>query len=192
MNKCLLEVAMCEKCRNSDFQSEEGRRVKSLSTAGEGGLKNFRTRGGLPINLSGGRGTFAWGSVPYYMQYNFHLPNDHFNCAKSKNNFYSRYRVTTRRHFWTQYGSFAPNNFFFLEIYYHSHLPISSFHCVKSKKTSSIGSRVMRMWNFGAQNDPFPQMIIFFRKPVNEPCFFHSYLSTSQKLKSDINLLVKY
>ena len=113
MNKCLLEVAMCEKCRNSDFQSEEGRRVKSLSTAGEGGLKNFRTRGGLPINLSGGKGTFAWGSVPYYMQYNFHLPNDHFNCAKSKNNFYSRYRVTTRRHFWTQYGSLAPNNFFF-------------------------------------------------------------------------------
>ena len=33
---------------------------------------------------------------------------------------------------------------------------------------------------------------IFFRKPVNEPCFFYSCLSTSQKLKSDITLLVKY
>ena len=33
---------------------------------------------------------------------------------------------------------------------------------------------------------------IFFRKPVNEPCSFHSCLSTCQKLKSDINLLVKY
>ena len=32
----------------------------------------------------------------------------------------------------------------------------------------------------------------FFRKPVNEPCFFHSCLSTCQKSKSDINLLVKY
>ena len=32
----------------------------------------------------------------------------------------------------------------------------------------------------------------FFRKPVNEPSFFHSYLSTCQKLKSDIDLLVKY
>ena len=32
----------------------------------------------------------------------------------------------------------------------------------------------------------------FFRKPVNEPCSFHSFLSTCQKLKSDINLLVKY
>ena len=32
----------------------------------------------------------------------------------------------------------------------------------------------------------------FFRKPVNEPCFFHSCLSTCQKSKLDINLLVKY
>ena len=35
-------------------------------------------------------------------------------------------------------------------------------------------------------------MIIFFRKSVNELCFFHSCLSTCQKSKSDINLLVKY
>ena len=32
----------------------------------------------------------------------------------------------------------------------------------------------------------------FFRKPVNKPCFFHSCLSTCQKSKSGINLLVKY
>ena len=32
MNMCLLEVAMCEKCRSSHFQSEGG--VKSLSTRG--------------------------------------------------------------------------------------------------------------------------------------------------------------
>ena len=61
MNKCLLEVAMCEKCRSSDFQSEEGRRVKSLSTAGEDALKNVRTGGGLLINLSVGGGYFCWG-----------------------------------------------------------------------------------------------------------------------------------
>ena len=60
------------------------------------------------------------------------------------------------------------------------------------KKNSSSGSRVMRMRNFWAQNGPFPQMRIFFRKPVNEPCFFHSCLSTCQKSKSDINLLVTY
>ena len=43
-----------------------------------------------------------------------------------------------------------------------------------------------------AQNGPFPQIRTFFRKPVNDPCFFHSCLSTCQKSKSDINLLVKY
>ena len=32
----------------------------------------------------------------------------------------------------------------------------------------------------------------FFRKPVNEPCFFHSSISTCQKSKSDVNLFVKY
>ena len=32
----------------------------------------------------------------------------------------------------------------------------------------------------------------FFRKPVNEPCFFHSSLPTCQKSKWDTNLLVKY
>ena len=32
----------------------------------------------------------------------------------------------------------------------------------------------------------------FFRKPVNEPSFFESCLSICQKLKSDINPLVKY
>ena len=31
----------------------------------------------------------------------------------------------------------------------------------------------------------------FFRKPVKEPCFFHSCLSTCQKSKSDISLLMK-
>ena len=32
----------------------------------------------------------------------------------------------------------------------------------------------------------------FFRKHVHKPCSFHSRLSTCQKSKSDINLLVKY
>ena len=49
-----------------------------------------------------------------------------------------------------------------------------------------------RLHNFQAQNGPFVQMIISFRKAVNEPFFFHSCLSTCQKSKSDYNLLVKY
>ena len=50
----------------------------------------------------------------------------------------------------------------------------------------------MRMRNFWALNGPFSHMITFFRKPVNEPCFFHSCLSTCKKSKSDINVSVKY
>ena len=57
----LLEVAICEKCRSSHFQSEGG--GKSLSTWGS--VKYFRTRGGGVTDLGGL--TFPGGSVPYYM-----------------------------------------------------------------------------------------------------------------------------
>ena len=92
--------------------------------------------------------------------------------------------IQTMLHFWAQSGPFAPKKFFLENYYYHSNLPISPFHCAKFKKNSSSGSRVMRMCNFWAQNGPFPQMRFF--------CFFYSCLSTCQKSKSDINLLVKY
>ena len=82
-------------------------------------------------------------------------------------------------------------NFFGTNHYYYFYLLLALF-IVKNFKNSYSGSRVMRMRNFWAQNGPFPQMRIFFRKPVNEPCFFHSCLSTCQKSKSDINLLMKY
>ena len=81
MNMCLLEVAMCEKCRSSNFQLEEGESKKFENCRKEGvGLKNFRTGGGLPIWGV----TFAGGSVPHYMQCTFHLPIDPFHCAKFK------------------------------------------------------------------------------------------------------------
>ena len=44
-------------------------------------------------------------------------------------------------------------------------------------QNSSSGSRVVRMHSFGPKMAHFPNEI-FFRKPVNEPCFFHSCLST--------------
>ena len=77
--------------------------------------------------------------------------------------------------FWTQYEPLAP--IFFVKNYHHSHLPISSFHCAKSKKTSPSGSRVMRMCNFWAQNDPFPQMRIFSENLLMRlVSFIHAYL----------------
>ena len=57
---CLLEVAMCEKCRSSHFQPEGG--VKISRTGGW--LKDFRTGGGV-TDL--GRLLLLGGSVPQYM-----------------------------------------------------------------------------------------------------------------------------
>ena len=65
MNMCLLEVAMCGKCRSSHFQSEVG--VKRLRTGGEGVIK-FRT-GGV---------TFEGGSVPHYIPWLFQISH---NCV---------------------------------------------------------------------------------------------------------------
>ena len=44
---------------------------------------------------------------------------------------------------------------------------------------------------FGPKMAYFPKWE-FFQKPVNKPCFFHSCLSTCQKSKSDIYLLMEY
>ena len=66
------------------------------------------------------------------------------------------------------------------------------FHCTKFQKNPSGGSRVM-MRNFGAQNGPFAQMRIFFSENLlMELVPFILPISTCQKSKSDINLLVKY
>ena len=66
MTMCLLEVAMCEKCRSSHFQSDGG--VKSLRTGRRGELKDFRTGGVI----------FAGGSVPHYMPWLFQISH---NCV---------------------------------------------------------------------------------------------------------------
>ena len=107
-------------------------------------------------------------------------------------------------------GPFAPNKnfsrkpdnepclfslflFFFENYYYHSHLPINPFLCAKFKKNSSSRSRVMEDVQFMGPQWPFisPNKNLF-KKPVNEPYFIYSRLSTCQISKSDINLLVEY
>ena len=53
-----------------------------------------------------------------------------------------------------------------------------------------ILSADLELWGcaiFGPKMAHFPKWE-FFRKTINEPCFFHSRLSTCQKSKSDINL----
>ena len=60
------------------------------------------------------------------------------------------------------------------------------------KKIFSADPELWGRATFGSKMAHIPKWEFFFRKPINEPCFFHSYLSTRQKSKSDINLLVKY
>ena len=67
---------------------------------------------------------------------------------------------------------------------YYSHLPIGPFHCAKFFLwiQSYVDAQFLSpKWPISTNEN-------FFRKPVNEPCFFHSCLSTCQKWKPDINL----
>ena len=107
-----------------------------------------------------------------------------FIVQNLKKFFYSRSRIITMHYFWTQNGPFSPN--FVLEnYYYHSHLPFRPFYCAKCKQNSSSRSRVMRMckstvmrmYNFWAQNGPFPQMRILSENLLMSlVSFIHAYL----------------
>ena len=67
------------------------------------------------------------------------------------------------------------------------------FHCAKFKRNLAMDPKLWRSTIFGLKVVHLPQIYIyFFRKFVNEPCFFYSCLSICQKLKSDTNLSVKY
>ena len=105
-----------------------------------------------------------------------------FTVQNLKNS-YSRSRVMRIHHFWAQNSPFAPNNFFFgtLSISFSStYQPLSL--CKMFKK---FFQRIQSYKDvqFLGQKWPISPNQIFFRKPVNEPFFFHSCLSTSQKFR---------
>ena len=95
-------------------------------------------------------------------------------------------------HFGNQNSPFVLNKKCFgISYCYYFHLPMVVL-IVQNFKESYNGSRIMTMHHFWAQSGPFTSNKFFFRKPVNEPCFFYSCWPTCQKSKSDINLLVTY
>ena len=73
--------------------------------------------------------------------YYFHLLVGPFHCAKFTKNSYSRSKVVSMHHFWTQNGLFAPNIFGGVKSLNHFHLTISPFHCSKFQKNPSSGSK---------------------------------------------------
>ena len=89
----------------------------------------------------------------------------------------------------------CPEQFFFgTNHYYLFHLPIGLFYCAKFLKILTADQELWGCAIFGPKMVHLPQTKIFqkiinivliyllalFRKPVNEPCFFHLCLSTCQ------------
>ena len=150
------------------------------------GLKNFRTGGGLPI----------WGEAfllgdQYLITYN--VTFIYVMTLLIVQNFKKFFTADAELQ---QCAIFGPNM---------DHLP--QFLCGKLLSFSSTCQlfalcKFLKnfFWKIQSYEDvqflgpkrPISPNENFFRKPVNEPCFFHSCLSACQKLKSDINLLVKY
>ena len=106
-----------------------------------------------------------------------------FSLCKIKKNSYSGSKVMRMCHFWAQNGPFAPNKIFFGKLlisFSSTYQPLSL--CKILKKF------FQRIQSYEDAQFLGPNWPIF----VNEPCFFHSCLSTCQKSTSDIHLLVKY
>ena len=94
-------------------------------------------------------------------------------------------------HFWDQNSPFVLNKIVLgINHCYYFHLPMALFIVQNLKE--------ILQWIQNYDDAPFlgPKWSIylnfFLRKPVNEPSFFYTCLSTCQKSKTDINLLVNY
>ena len=122
--------------------------------------------------------TFFFGTNHYYY---FHLPIGPFRCAKFFEKSYRGSRVMRMHHFWTQNGPFAPEKFFWKIIKITLIYLLASFIVQNFLKILLVDPELWGCAIFG------PKMRIFFRKPFNEPCFFHSCLSIYQK--SNWNLI---
>ena len=117
--------------------------------------------------------------------YHFHLSIGPFHCAKFKKILTVDPEILGCTIFGPKMFHLAQTKFFWKIIKIILSYLLAPLIVQNLKKILPVDP-VMRMHNF------FPKCEFFFRKLVNEPCFFHSCLSTCQKSKSDINLLVKY
>ena len=89
---------------------------------------------------------------------------------------------------------YFPCSFFFLKIITIILIYLLTLFFVQNlKKILPADPELWKMCNLWAHSGPFvsPNKNLF-RKPVNEPYFIYSCLSTCQISKSDINLLVEY
>ena len=95
-------------------------------------------------------------------------------------------------HFRAQNGPFVMNKIFLVQTIIITFIYLLALFIVQNLKKFLQRIQSYEDAQFLGPKWPISPNENFFRKPVNEPCFFHSCLSTCQKSKSDINLLVKY
>ena len=115
-----------------------------------------------------------------------------FSLCKIQKNSYSGSTVMRMGHYWAQNGQFAcPKQRIFWKIIKIILIYLlASFIVQNSKKILPADPELRGYAIFGPKMAQFPKWGFFFRKPINEPCSFHSCLSACQKPKSDINLLL--
>ena len=92
-------------------------------------------------------------------------------------------------YFWVQNGPFIPNKKFLGRIININFIYLLTPFIVANFKKFL---QWMRMHHFSTQNGPICPNEIFFKKSVNKLCSYYLCLSTSEKSKSNINLLMKY
>ena len=94
--------------------------------------------------------------------------------------------------FGTKTAYLSWTNVFGINHCYYFHLPMALSTVRNLKKTLQWIQNYDDAPFLGLKWSIYLKQIFFLRKPVNEPYYFYSCLSTCQKSKSDINLLVKY
>ena len=95
-------------------------------------------------------------------------------------------------HFRAQNGPFVLNKFFLVQTIIITFIYLLALFIVQNLKKFLQRIQSYEDAQFLGPKWPISPNENFFRKPVNEPCFFHSSISTCQKSKSDVNLFVKY
>ena len=156
MNMCLLEVAMYEKCRSSDFQSERG--SKKFKYLGGEGIENFlewrwaTNLGVCAERLLGGQYLITCNVTFMYLLILFIVQN---------------LKILTADPVLWQCTILGPNmdnlpqTIFFWKIILIPIYFLAPFIVQNLKKASPSGSRVMRICNVWAQNNPSPQWEFF-------------------------------
>ena len=95
-------------------------------------------------------------------------------------------------HFRAKNGPFILNEIFLVQTIIITFIYLSALFIVQNLKKFLLQIQSYEDAQFLGPKWPIYPNENFFRKTVNKPCFFHPCLSTCQRSKSDINLLVKY